>query len=128
MSKVEICDYCNRLIMYINVSKVKRVLWKVTNFEIVALKITSSMRESPTVSQPIPESWLFHFNTSLTVVNLAKATCKKQGVLYSISSCKLIIHNAYMFERFICVSGIPLGPQLIDELFRELILFTAKAA
>lgn len=70
----------------------------------------------------------FHFNTSLTVANLAKAACKKQGVLYSISSCKLIIYNAYMFERFICVSGIPLGPQLIDELFRELILFTAKAA
>ena len=41
---------------------------------------------------------------------------------------KAIIHNAYMLERFICVSGIEPNTQLIDKLFKELILFTAKAA
>ncbi|MFV0581386.1 MAG: transposase, partial [Parabacteroides gordonii] len=70
----------------------------------------------------------FHFNASLTAVNLVKAACKRQGMTYSISSCKSIIHNAYMLERFICVSGITPDPQLIDKLFKELILFTAKAA
>ncbi|MBS6468076.1 MAG: transposase [Bacteroides sp.] len=54
--------------------------------------------------------------------------CKKMGIKYSISSCKSVIHNAYMLERFICVSGIEPNTQLIDKLFKELILFTAKAA
>lgn len=70
----------------------------------------------------------FHFNASLTAVNLAKAACKRQGILYSISSCKSIIHNAYMLERFICVPGFKPDTQVIDKLFKELILFTAKAA
>jgi len=70
----------------------------------------------------------FHFNASLAAVNLAKAACKKLGITYSISSCKSFIHNAYMLERFICVFGINLDPQVIDKLFKELILFTAKAA
>ena len=70
----------------------------------------------------------FHFNASLAAINLAKAACKKMGIKYSISSCKSVIHNAYMLERFICVSGIEPNTQLIDKLFKELILFTAKAA
>lgn len=70
----------------------------------------------------------FHFNASLAAINLAKAACKKMGIKYSISSCKSVIHNAYMLERFICVSGIEPNTQLIDRLFKELILFTAKAA
>ena len=68
------------------------------------------------------EYWfLLHFN-------LAKAACKRIGITYSISSCKSFIHNAYMPERFICVVGINPGPQVIDKLFKELILFTARAA
>lgn len=70
----------------------------------------------------------FHFNASLAAINLTKAACKKMGIKYSISSCKSVIHNAYMLERFICVSGIEPNKQLIDKLFKELILFTARAA
>ena len=70
----------------------------------------------------------FHFNASLAAVNLVKKACKKQEITYSISSCKSFIHNAYMLERFICVFGIDPDPQVIDKLFKELILFTAKAA
>ena len=70
----------------------------------------------------------FHFNASLAAVNLAKAACKRLGIAYSISSCKSFIHNAYMLERFICVFGISPDPQVIDKLFKELILFTARAA
>ena len=70
----------------------------------------------------------FHFNASLAAINLAKAACKRLGITYSISSCKSFIHNAYMLERFICVFGINPDPQVIDKLFKELILFTARAA
>ena len=70
----------------------------------------------------------FHFNASLAAINLAKAACKKMGIKYSISSCKSVIHNAYMLERFIHVSGIEPDTHLIDKLFKELILFTYKAA
>ena len=70
----------------------------------------------------------FHFNASLAAINLAKAACKRIGITYSISSCKSFRHNAYMLERFICVFGISPDPQVIDKLFRELILFTARAA
>ena len=70
----------------------------------------------------------FHFNASLAAVNLAKAACKRLGIAYSISSCKSFIHNAYMLERFICVFGISPDLQVIDKLFKEFILFTARAA
>ena len=70
----------------------------------------------------------FHFNASLTAINLAKAVCKRMGVPYSISSCKSMIHNAYMLERFICVFGIQPDTTLIDKIFKELILFTARSA
>ena len=70
----------------------------------------------------------FHFNASLAAINLAKAACKRIGITYSISSCKSFIHNAYMLERFICVFGISPDPQVIDKLFKGLILFTARAA
>lgn len=39
-----------------------------------------------------------------------------------------MIHNAYMLERFICVFDIQPDTTLIDKIFKELILFTAKAA
>ena len=39
-----------------------------------------------------------------------------------------MIHNAYMLERFICVFGIQTDTTLIDKIFKELILFTARAA
>ena len=55
---------------------------------------------------------------------LAKATCKRLGIAYSISSCKSFIHNAYMLERFIIVFGINPGPQVIDKLFKELIFYS----
>ena len=31
-------------------------------------------------------------------------------------------------EQFICVFGLQPDPQIIDKLFKELVLFTARAA
>jgi len=70
----------------------------------------------------------YHFNASLAAINLAKAACKRFGITFSIFTCKAAIHNAYMLERFIGVFGINPDPQVIDKLFKELILFTARAA
>ena len=70
----------------------------------------------------------FHFNASFASINLAKAACKELGMPFSISTCKSVIHNAYMLERFMCVSGIRPEPQIIDKLFKELVLFTSRAS
>ena len=70
----------------------------------------------------------FHRNASFASVNIAKAACKELGIPFSISSCKSIIHNAYMLNRFICVSVLQTDSQVIDKLFKELVLFTDRAA
>lgn len=71
---------------------------------------------------------VFHRNASFASINLAKVACKELGIPFSIPSCKSIIHNAYMLNRFICVSGLRPNPLVIDKLFKELVLFTARAA
>ncbi len=70
----------------------------------------------------------FNFNASLTSVNLAKVLAKERGWLFSMSSCKTMIHNAYLLERFICLSGIRPNRRLNDKLVKELIEFAAIAA
>ena len=70
----------------------------------------------------------FNFNASLASIILAKAASKKLDMPFSISTCKSVIHNAYMLERFIYVSGMDPDPHLIDKLVKELVLFTARAA
>ena len=70
----------------------------------------------------------FNFNASLTSVNLAKVLAKERGIPFSMSSCKTMIHNAYLLERFICVSGIRPNRRLYDKLVKELIEFAAIAA
>jgi hypothetical protein len=45
-----------------------------------------------------------------------------------MASCKTMIHNAYLLERFICVSGIKPNRRLNDKLVKELIEFAAIAA
>ncbi|MDD2279983.1 MAG: transposase, partial [Bacteroidales bacterium] len=70
----------------------------------------------------------FNFNASLTSVNLAKVLAKERGIHFSMASCKTMIHNAYLLERFICVSGIKPNRRLNDKLVKELIEFAAIAA
>ena len=48
----------------------------------------------------------FNFNALLVSINLAKAASKKLEMPFSILTCKSVVRNAYMHERFICVSGI----------------------
>ena len=70
----------------------------------------------------------FNFNASLTTVNLAKVLARKRGIPFSMASCKSMIHNAYLLDRFIRVSGIRPNRRLNDKLVKELIEFAAIAA
>lgn len=72
----------------------------------------------------------FNFNASLTSVNLAKVVGKgkRYPIPFSMSSCKTMIHNACLLERFICTSGIRPNRRLNDKLVKELVEFAAIAA
>lgn len=50
-------------------------------------------------SQDLFRKMAFHFNVSLAAINLAKGTCKRMKIKYSVSSCKSVTHNANMLER-----------------------------
>lgn len=54
----------------------------------------------------------FHFNVSLTAINLAKVEhllCipKKEGGSFPISDIKTMYHNKLLLERFIDVFAVP---------------------
>ena len=70
----------------------------------------------------------FNFNASLTSVNVAKVMAKERGIPFSMASLKTMIHNEYLLQRFICVSGIKPNKRLNDKLFKELVEFAAIAA
>jgi hypothetical protein len=70
----------------------------------------------------------FHFNASFTSVNLVKVLAKERKIPFSMASHKAMIHNAYLLERFICVSDIKPNRRLNDKLIKELIEFAAVAA
>lgn len=45
-----------------------------------------------------------------------------------MASCKTMIHNTYLFERFISVPGIKPNRRLNDKLVKEVVEFAAIAA
>ena len=70
----------------------------------------------------------FNFNASLTTINLAKAYAIKSNKPFSMASIKTMMHNTFLLERFINVSGIRPNRNLNDKLFKELVEFAAIAA
>ena len=70
----------------------------------------------------------FNFNASLTTINLAKAYAIRSNKPFSMASIKTMMHNAFLLERFIAVSGIRPNRNLNDRLFKELVEFAAIAA
>lgn len=69
-----------------------------------------------------------NFNASLTTINLAKAYAIRLNKPFSMASIKTMMHNAFLLERFIVVSGIRPNRNLNDRLFKELVEFAAIAA
>ena len=79
-------------------------------------------------SQDLFRKMAFHFNVSLTAINLAKGTCKRMKIKYSVSSCKSVTHNANMLEEteYLIFILLQADTTLIDKIFKELLLFTAE--
>lgn len=75
----------------------------------------------------------FHWNTSLTCINLAKITHwlsipKPQREAFSMADIKTLYHNELLLKRFFCVFGIK--PNLIKnkQKIQELLYYGARAA
>ena len=75
----------------------------------------------------------FHFNASLTAINLAKvehwlSTPKKERGAFSMSDIKTMYHNKLLLERFIDVFAIPAYKLKNNNNVKELINFGKIAA
>lgn len=70
----------------------------------------------------------FNFNASLSCVNIAKVMAKENGIPFSLASTKVLIHNAYLLDRFIRLSGIRPNRRLNERLIREIVEFNAIIA
>jgi hypothetical protein len=74
----------------------------------------------------------FHFNASLTTVNIAKiihlSNKKNAGQPFSIANYKLLYHNAFMLNRFIEAFGVKPKTLKSHHLVKELLYFGIKAA
>lgn len=70
----------------------------------------------------------FHFNASLTGVNLAKVKALEKGTALSMASVKVLCHNIFLMQRFISVSGIKPNKEINRRLWEEGIKFAAVAA
>jgi hypothetical protein len=70
----------------------------------------------------------FNFNALLTAVNVAKIVAKKKGIIFSMASLKIMMHNAFLLQSFISVSGIRPNKRLNQKLFKKLIEFATITA
>ena len=70
----------------------------------------------------------FHFNASLTSINLAKVKALEKGTVLSMASVKVLCHNIFLMQRFISVLGIEPNPEINRKLWEETIKFAAIAA
>ena len=70
----------------------------------------------------------FHFNASLTSVNLAKVKALEKGTALSMASVKVLCHNLFLMQRFISVLGIQPNKEINRRLWEEGIKFAAIAA
>ena len=70
----------------------------------------------------------FHFNASLTSVNLAKVKALEKGVPLSMASVKVLCHNYFLMQRFISVLGIEPNEEINRILWEEGLKLAAMAA
>lgn len=67
----------------------------------------------------------FNYNMSFTSINCLKHVARQNGIEFSMSNLKTLIHGHYLLERFICVSGITPNNDLIKKLETEIVSLTA---
>lgn len=75
------------------------------------------------------EALAFHFNMSLTAINVARAFARQDKKNLSVASVKTLIHNAMMIHRFSVLSGKLPNRLLNTNDFKELLYYgVANAA
>lgn len=65
-----------------------------------------------------------NYNMSFTALNCMKYVAWENGIDFSISNMKTIIHGEFLMNRFICVSGIKPDSNLITKLRHEVCSLT----
>lgn len=70
----------------------------------------------------------FHFNASLTCINLAKVKAIEKGTVLSMASVKVLCHNLFLTQLFISVLGIKTNAEINRRLWEEGIKFAVIAA
>lgn len=74
----------------------------------------------------------FHFNASLTAINLAKqdwlSTKGKEDKPFSMSNYKTMYNNTLMLERFMCMFAINPNTPKNQKIFKELLNYGTIAA
>ena len=70
----------------------------------------------------------FHFNASLTSVNIAKVKALEAGTVLSMASVKVLCHNLFLMQRFISVLGIKPDKEINRRLWKEGVKFAVTAA
>lgn len=69
------------------------------------------------------EALAFHFNMSLTTINVARAFARQDKKDLSVDSVKTLIHNAMMIHRFSVLSGKLPNRLLNTNDFKELLYY-----
>lgn len=70
----------------------------------------------------------FHFNATLTSINIAKAKALEKGAGLLMASVKVLCHNAFLMQRFISIPGIKPDQEINRRLWEEGVKFAAIAA
>ena len=101
-----------------------------TRFHIEFLLRDSKQYTGLTHSQSRQKQALaFHFNMSLTAINVARAFARQEMNNLSVANCKTLIHNAMMMHRFSVLSGKLPNKLLNTNDFKELLYYgVANAA
>ncbi len=69
----------------------------------------------------------FSYNTSLSSINILNEYARQYGYTkLSIGSLKLLMHNAYMLDRFISISGKSPKLRKNDTVFKELLFLGVR--
>ena len=93
----------------------------------------NSIQDSIIVRQEVKLNYIFHWNTSLTSINLAKITHwisipKAQREAFSMADLKTIYHNELLLKRFFSVFGIRPNLAKNKHKIKELLYYGARAA
>lgn len=105
-----------------------------TRFQIEFLYRDAKQHTALTTCQALSENRLdFHFNISLTAVNVAKvihwfSIPKSQREEFSMSDIKIMNHNALLLDRFIAMFAIKPNILKNNQNVKELILYGTKCA